>query len=283
MIVAPNVALTQVCGDFTNDGFADVSDLTAYVDFLWKGGPAPVNYSYADIDDYEVITLSDLVGFLRFMFLGSSSPTCPPTYQKIGPIPNPNIYLDLDKKKYTNYPTPEPINIYFVTNKDFVCLDLPFYIKVGNQTATIGTVTIDPVYSDWTTISEDYTLNASGSLLLTFGDHTGNALGPFPQSQPQQLMATVEITTPADPGTDNKIKLVWDRSVPPVVSPYGSSHYPMIITSAWPLKNVMEAYEPALAPMVGVPSLTNWGLIALLVLLLGSTVWVVMRRKKATV
>ena len=54
MIVAPNAVLGQVCGDFTNDGYANVSDMTAYVDFIWKGGPPPVNYADADIDDYEV-------------------------------------------------------------------------------------------------------------------------------------------------------------------------------------------------------------------------------------
>ena len=284
LVVTPGLTGAQVCGDFNNDGVVNVTDLTGYVDYLWAGGPGPVNYPSADIDDHEVVTISDAVGLTRTLYLGAGPPTCPPSKPRIKPIPNPNIYLELDKKSFTSYPANEIVQISLVTgSKDFVCLNLPVYFKVGNQQAQVVNVTINSTFGSWSDVGPNYTMNASGSVLFTFAEYMGNALGPFPKSAPEP-MATVElhVTSPPNPGA--KIKMVWDLSVPPIASTpnyNGSAHYPMMITSAWPLKNVMEVYEPALSPAANIPSLTTWGLITLLILLIGSTAWVVMRRRKA--
>ncbi len=280
-LALPNLGFAQ-CGDFNNDALVNVADMTDYVDFLWNGGPAPVNYANADIDDHRVVTMSDLVTLIRYLNLGAAAPTCPPTQPKYKSIKNANVNLTLDNKHYTSYPGTETIQILLETGtKQFVYLDLPIKIYVGKASphlAQVVSVTIDPVFTSWSNGGPNYKIDASGSLLLSFVNYLGTPLGPYGHGN-RQLVATVEISVPQNPGGDDRIYMKYDYNFPPVVAPYGSSHYPLMICSGWP-KNDVESYEPALeGPPI--PSLTTWGFIVLVILLMVSSLWLVVKRKNS--
>ncbi|MDH3890273.1 MAG: CHRD domain-containing protein [candidate division Zixibacteria bacterium] len=66
------------CGDIDNSGSPaiDISDLVYLVDFMFTGGPPPVNPGAADLNGDGVIDISDLVWLVDFMFTGGPPPTC---------------------------------------------------------------------------------------------------------------------------------------------------------------------------------------------------------------
>ena len=65
-------------GDFTHDGSVNVSDLTAYVDFLFRSGPAPACEEEADANGTTTMNVSDLTYIVDFLFRGGPQPlSCP--------------------------------------------------------------------------------------------------------------------------------------------------------------------------------------------------------------
>ncbi|MDH3892302.1 MAG: hypothetical protein OEV49_14585 [candidate division Zixibacteria bacterium] len=69
-------------GDINHDGaeLIDIADLVYIIDFMFRGGPAPVCFDEADIDasGTEPLDIGDLVYLIDFMFRGGPEPTpCP--------------------------------------------------------------------------------------------------------------------------------------------------------------------------------------------------------------
>ncbi len=65
-------------GDATHDGAVIVSDLTFLVNYLFKGGPAPICPSEADTNGDGKVIVSDLTYLVNYLFKGGPAPVpCP--------------------------------------------------------------------------------------------------------------------------------------------------------------------------------------------------------------
>ncbi len=64
-------------GDFNHDGGVSISDLTALVDFLFRGGPSAPCPDEADADGSGQIAVSDVTYIVDFLFRGGPPPICP--------------------------------------------------------------------------------------------------------------------------------------------------------------------------------------------------------------
>jgi hypothetical protein len=75
-----------ICGDVTNDGLVNLSDVIWLLNFLFKMGPAPKLFTcVGDVNNDNTVNLSDAIIILNFLFKGGSSPNpdcCNPTWGK---------------------------------------------------------------------------------------------------------------------------------------------------------------------------------------------------------
>ncbi len=65
-----------LCGDVNSDGGLKVSDLTYFVNFLFKQGPAPVVLLSADANGDGKVNVSDLTRLVSFLFSLGLPPVC---------------------------------------------------------------------------------------------------------------------------------------------------------------------------------------------------------------
>ena len=66
----------DLAGDFDNNGTVDISDLTATVDYMFRGGPPAICGDKADVDGNCAIDISDLTYRVDFMFRGGAALQC---------------------------------------------------------------------------------------------------------------------------------------------------------------------------------------------------------------
>jgi hypothetical protein len=64
-------------GDVTQDGTVDVSDVIYLINYLYKGGPAPVPMECANVSGDEIVDISDAVYLLNYLFKHGPTPKCP--------------------------------------------------------------------------------------------------------------------------------------------------------------------------------------------------------------
>ncbi|MEW6295122.1 MAG: dockerin type I repeat-containing protein [Candidatus Diapherotrites archaeon] len=72
------------CGDANGDGVVSVTDIVWLVNFLFKGGTAPVDMDGADANNDGKVSVTDIVWLVNFLFKGGPTPNC-------GPEPQPKI------------------------------------------------------------------------------------------------------------------------------------------------------------------------------------------------
>jgi hypothetical protein len=63
------------CGDINGDASVVVSDLTYLVNYLFKGGPPPVDPA-ADVDGNPGLNIGDITYLVNFLFKGGPAPVC---------------------------------------------------------------------------------------------------------------------------------------------------------------------------------------------------------------
>jgi len=66
-------------GDANNDGQITVSDVVYLIDYLFKGGPAPVPIQSGDANCDGKVTIGDAVYLVNYLFKGGKPPDCSPT------------------------------------------------------------------------------------------------------------------------------------------------------------------------------------------------------------
>jgi hypothetical protein len=265
-----SMAAAQICGDANDDGAYNIGDGTYLINYLYKGGPAPPIYSSGDVDGYEVITANDAMVMGRY-----GSVTCPPTYKKFsGPV-NSGYELSLDPATWSAGVSAMDVNVQIKTNTSFIYIDLPMQFSVGGELASVESVTRDPEFAAWSTY--DWKRIYNGRVVLYYADSSYAPIGPFTGSA--HTVATLHLTLPSAPTQDENINLSWYAEMPPLHPVYGSSNYPVIVVD-WNRGNPL-AYTPAL-PGQRVPSITVWGGIVLVVLLLAFGIWLIARKRQIT-
>jgi hypothetical protein len=74
-----HVGAAYICGDIDGSGGASVvSDLSWFVDFLFRGGPAPPAPEAANVDGNSDINVSDLSYLVDYLFRGGPALNCAP-------------------------------------------------------------------------------------------------------------------------------------------------------------------------------------------------------------
>ena len=70
------VLLNLPCGDVNADRKITVSDVVYLINYLFKGGPAPVAMKCADANGDGKVTVSDVVYLINYLFKGGPAPAC---------------------------------------------------------------------------------------------------------------------------------------------------------------------------------------------------------------
>jgi len=68
--------LDALRGDANSDGSVTVSDVVYMINYLFKGGPAPVQLPSADLNCDSKVTVSDVVYLINYLFKGGPKPAC---------------------------------------------------------------------------------------------------------------------------------------------------------------------------------------------------------------
>ena len=129
-------------GDVNLDGVVNIIDLVAILSYLYYDGAAPVNPLLADWDDYEMITMRDVVyfeeGFFFFHALGPQL-KCPPS--------NPAYFEPLDQSIELRYRsrirpnvTSTVLTLQIKNAEDILAFNLPLRIRVNGNVPTIDSV-----------------------------------------------------------------------------------------------------------------------------------------------
>ena len=65
------------CGDADNNGIITISDAVYLINYIFAGGPAPAQLCLGDADGNSIITISDAVYLINYIFAGGPAPFCP--------------------------------------------------------------------------------------------------------------------------------------------------------------------------------------------------------------
>jgi len=68
------IANTFICGDVNNDGKVNLSDIIYLVNYIFKGGPAPIPLQAGDVNKNGQVNLADIVYLVNYIFKGGPKP-----------------------------------------------------------------------------------------------------------------------------------------------------------------------------------------------------------------
>lgn len=268
--------LWSFCGDVNGDGLFNVGDDVYLLTYLIKGGSGPYDYLEADFDGYDRVTFNDFVCALR----SGVQPDCPPSRPRIsGPINN-GFRVSLDKDTWPAGDDNIFVQVRVNSQWQFILFTLPLVFDVGGESPTIdlGLLSIDPDFADWADGTVYRGTSGPGQILFCGAD-TGHApIGPFTaDAYPDgKTLAIVNLSLPSAPSTDQPLTVSWDDNCLPIDPVYGRSHEPLVILQ-WNRGDYV-AYTPVINE-VAIPSLTFWGIIALILLIAISGIYIILRRR----
>ena len=70
-------ASTCMCGDADGNGIITISDAVYLINYIFVGGFAPNPICLGDADGNGLITISDAVFLINYIFAGGPAPHCP--------------------------------------------------------------------------------------------------------------------------------------------------------------------------------------------------------------
>ncbi len=71
-----NILPPWVCGDFNGDGDVNILDITAYIDWKYKGGAAPNPLARGDVNNDGAENVLDIVHLIDYKFKSGPAPDC---------------------------------------------------------------------------------------------------------------------------------------------------------------------------------------------------------------
>ncbi len=66
-----------ICGDLTGNGIVDILDVLFFIDYKFKGGPAPSVPALADCNNDGTVNIMDIIRIISFKFKNGPEPVCP--------------------------------------------------------------------------------------------------------------------------------------------------------------------------------------------------------------
>ncbi|HDL02827.1 MAG TPA: hypothetical protein ENH25_01700, partial [candidate division Zixibacteria bacterium] len=69
-------ACDWLCGDVNNDGSINILDITYIINYLYKGGPAPIFPEASDVDNSGSINILDISYIISYLYKGGPEPEC---------------------------------------------------------------------------------------------------------------------------------------------------------------------------------------------------------------
>ncbi len=205
-----------VCGDVNEDGIINIGDVVYLTSYLYQGGAPPPTYAAADIDDYLVVTVNDLICLSATM----CPPTCPPNNPPLsGPVDSTST-LAASRLVFQPYESSATLHFTFLTSTAFYLYSLPVKIRVEGAIPSIVDVTLTPnvdVFENkYGIIDAD-----SGRVLFSFWNSDFMAAPPL-----TGIIATVTVEmTPAS--YPRLITVDWTPFLPEQNGYY--SHYPLLL------------------------------------------------------
>ena len=65
------------CGDFDGSGSINILDITAFVKYLYKGGPAPTMPQSGDVDNSGELNIIDISVIVNYLYRNGPELNCP--------------------------------------------------------------------------------------------------------------------------------------------------------------------------------------------------------------
>jgi hypothetical protein len=66
-----------ICGDANGSGVVNIQDITFLINFLYKGGLAPVPAQAGDANGDGISNIKDITYLINFLYKGGPIPICP--------------------------------------------------------------------------------------------------------------------------------------------------------------------------------------------------------------
>lgn len=76
LLTAPPAGSQNLCGDINWDGSRNVADLTALVDYLFRGTPPDPYFRPADVNGVRGVNVADITYYVSYLFRGGPVPDC---------------------------------------------------------------------------------------------------------------------------------------------------------------------------------------------------------------
>ena len=70
------IQVRTLCGDASNDGKVNVTDVITLINYLFKGGTAPADMDAADVNNDGKVNVTDVIYLINYLFKGGSTPNC---------------------------------------------------------------------------------------------------------------------------------------------------------------------------------------------------------------
>jgi hypothetical protein len=70
------IQLRTLCGDASSDGQLNVTDVIKIINYLFKGGQAPVDLAACDVNNDGKVNVNDVITLINYLFKGGTKPDC---------------------------------------------------------------------------------------------------------------------------------------------------------------------------------------------------------------
>ena len=219
-LLSPKQSHAQ-CGDADGSGSANISDVVYMMNYLYAGGPAPIDFALTDIDTYEKLTIKDAVtslGMATVCDFGAS--LCPPNNPPYAPTIDSNyklIHLDSIPANTTQAQIP----LAFLSPYGVNGMSLPFRLRIDGQIPTIDSIEILEesllfvAETSWNSINAD-----SGEIII------GNL--NFYDASAYERFANIHITVPTSTNKQ-QVTLEWFVTSPEQAPTADSSIIPIVV------------------------------------------------------
>ena len=77
LVTNPSTTFASICGDINGDNTGpDIADLVYFVEYMFQGGPPPLEMFTADVNADGAVDVGDLVYMVEYSFSGGPAPVC---------------------------------------------------------------------------------------------------------------------------------------------------------------------------------------------------------------